>query len=286
VRAARLPDGPLPAGFHPIRVVVDGRSVAGAETGAGPPLVLLHGLGGTWRYWAPAMALLAGRARCIALDLPGFGQSDARPGGFALDSAAGDLAAVVRSLGSGPAVICGHSLGGPLAVRLGRSHPDVASRLVLVGPSGIEPTPAWQRRALALVPAYDVLRRAPVPWERGLLRVRPLRRAVLGMLVDDPATVSLAMARSIVDGGREARELPSAARASLDTGLADEAREVAAPIAAIWGDRDRMVPPAHAERLLRAVPSATLHLLRACGHLPMVERPEAFAALLAGLAAG
>ena len=125
-----------------------------------------------------------------------------------------------------------------------------------------------------------------MPWERGLLRVRPLRRAVLGMLVDDPATVSLAMARSIVDGGREARDLPSAARASLDTGLADEASEVAAPIAAIWGDRDRMVPPAHAERLLRAVPSATLHLLRACGHLPMVERPDAFAALLAGLAVG
>ncbi len=57
-----------------------------------------------------------------------------------------------------------------------------------------------------------------------------------------------------------------------------------APIAAIWGDRDRMVPAADAELLLRAVPSAAIHFLPACGHMPMIERPEAFAALLARLA--
>ena len=59
---------------------------------------------------------------------------------------------------------------------------------------------------------------------------------------------------------------------------------MAAPIAAIWGDRDRMVPAGDAEVLLRAVPSATIEILPACGHLPMIERPEAFAALLARLA--
>jgi pimeloyl-ACP methyl ester carboxylesterase len=80
--------------------------------------------------------------------------------------------------------------------------------------------------------------------------------------------------------------LQGAIEASFATGLAEEAALVAAPIAAIWGDRDRMVPPGDAEVLLRAVPSAELHLLPACGHLPMVERPEAFAALLAEIALG
>jgi pimeloyl-ACP methyl ester carboxylesterase len=285
VRAARLPDS-LPPGFRPIGATSDCRTVTGAEVGSGAPLLLLHGLGGTWAYWAPAMALLAGNARCIALDLPGFGRSDASPGGFALDSAAAGVAAAMDVLGAGPAVVCGHSLGGPLAVRLSLNHPETASQLILVGPSGLRPAPAWQSRALALMPVYQLLRRTPVPWEHWLLRVALLRRAALRPLVDDPSRVSLEMARTIVDGGREARELRGAVTASFATGLAEEAREVSVPIAAIWGDRDRMVPPSDADVLLRAVPSATLHLLPACGHLPMVERPHAFAALLARLAAG
>jgi pimeloyl-ACP methyl ester carboxylesterase len=260
--------------------------VTGAEAGSGAPIVLLHGLGGTWEYWRPVMELLAGRARCVALDLPGFGHSDAPRGGFTLDSAVDELATAMRALDVAPAAICGHSLGGPLGVRIGIRHPDLASRLILVGPSGLKPAPLWQSRALALVPVYRLLRRVPVPWEHWLLHIAPLRRAALRTLVDNPSTVDFEMARTLVDGGREARELQGAIEASFATGLAEEAALVAAPIAAIWGDRDRMVPPGDAEVLLRAVPSAELHLLRACGHLPMVERPEAFAALLAEIALG
>jgi pimeloyl-ACP methyl ester carboxylesterase len=281
-----LPDPARPRGFRPLRVDLAGSSVTGAEAGSGPPLVLLHGLGGTWEYWAPAMALLAGSARCIALDLPGFGHSDGLPGEFTLDAAVGRLAAALAALGVPAAPVCGHSLGGPLAVRLARNHPASTSSLVLVGPSGLEEPPPWQRRGLALVPVYQLLRRAPVPWEHWLLRVGPARRALFGALAHDPSTISRAMAKMLVDGGREARELKGALDASFTTGLDAEARLVDVPIAAIWGDRDRMVPVADAQILLRAVPSATLHLLPACGHLPMVEHPQAFAALLADIAFG
>ena len=112
----------------------------------------------------------------------------------------------------------------------------------------------------------------------------PLRRAVLGLLVDDASTLDPEQARRLVEGGRSARDLTTATRISFADGLAEDAAGVAAPIAAIWGDRDRMVPAADAEILLRAVPSAVIRFLPGCGHLPMVERPEAFAALLAELA--
>jgi pimeloyl-ACP methyl ester carboxylesterase len=56
------------------------------------------------------------------------------------------------------------------------------------------------------------------------------------------------------------------------------------PVAAIWGDRDRMVPPGDAATLQQHVPSAIIRFLPGAGHLPMVERPEAFAALLAQVA--
>jgi pimeloyl-ACP methyl ester carboxylesterase len=89
------------------------------------------------------------------------------------------------------------------------------------------------------------------------------------------------MATTLVDGGREARELKGAIEASFATGLAEEARLINVPIDAIWGDRDRMAPPGDAEVLLEAVPGSRLHTLPGCGHLPMVENPEAFAVLLA-----
>jgi pimeloyl-ACP methyl ester carboxylesterase len=230
------------------------------------------------------MALLAGRARCIALDLPGFGHSDDLPGDFTLDAAVARLAAALAAMDVPAAPVCGHSLGGPLAVRLARNHPATTSSVVLVGPSGLAEAPFWQRRALTLVPVYQVLRRAPVPWEHWLLRVAPLRRAALRTLVHDPATVSLEMATTLVDGARKARELKGAIDASFATGLGEEARLASVPIAAIWGECDRMVPLADAQILLRAVPSATLRVLPGCGHLPMVEDPEAFAASLADIA--
>ena len=271
---------------RPLRIEVDGGVVAGAEAGAGPPILLLHGLGGTSQYWSRTMALLAGSTRCIALDLPGFGGSDTPPGGFTLDSASGRLAAALRALGGAPAVVCGHSLGGPLAARFAIRHPDAVSRVVLVGPSGLAPAPAWQLRVLRVVPAYNLLQHVPFTWERALLAIAPLRRAGLGLLVDNTAAVDPAMVRRLVAGAREAREISAALAASFATGLDDDAPRVAAPIAAIWGDRDRMVPPSDAEILKRVVPSAEIHFLPACGHLPMVERPEAFAVLLRRLAVG
>ena len=275
----------LAAGFRPLRVELSGSVVTGAESGSGPPLVLLHGLGGTWEYWGRTIALLSDRARCIALDLPGFGHSDEPAGGFDLDSAADDLAAAMRALEAGAAAVCGHSLGGPLAVRLALRHPDVVARVIVVGPSGLKPAPVWQDRALKLVPVYRALRRAPFHWERWLLHVGPVRRAALRTLVDDPSTVDDETARSLVDGGREARALQGAIAASFAVGLAEEAARLAVPVAAIWGDRDRMVPPGDAAVLQEHVPSAIVRLLPGCGHLPMVERPEAFASLLGELAA-
>jgi pimeloyl-ACP methyl ester carboxylesterase len=270
--------------FRQLREQVEGGVVAGAEAGSGPPILLLHGLGGTWQYWSRTMELLAGSARCIALDLPGFGQSDTPPGGFSLDSASDNLAAALRSLGGAPAVVCGHSLGGPLAARFAIRHPDAVSRLVLVGPSGLAPASPWQHRALRAVPGYNLLQRAPLPWERWLLPIAPLRRAFLGLLVDNTSAVDPALVLRILEGARDARAITPAVHASFATRLDDDAPLVSAPISAIWGERDRMVPPSDAEILVRVAPASEVHFLPGCGHLPMVERPEAFADLLRRLA--
>jgi pimeloyl-ACP methyl ester carboxylesterase len=283
VRATGLPDR---VAFRDLRERVEGGLVAGTEAGSGPPILLLHGLGGTWQYWSRTMELLAGSARCIAFDLPGFGASDTPPGGFTLDSASDNLAAALRAVGGAPAVVCGHSLGGPLGARFALRHPHAVSKLVLVGPSGLAPAPPWQHRVLRAVPAYNLLQLVPWPWERLLLSIAPLRRAGLGLLVDNPSAVDPALVRRMVEGARHARALRPALSASFATGLDDDAPLVSVPIAAIWGSRDRMVPPSDSEILVCVVPSAEIHFLPGCGHLPMVERPEAFADLLRRVAVG
>jgi pimeloyl-ACP methyl ester carboxylesterase len=282
VRPALLPER---AAFRELRASVEGGLVAGAEAGAGPPILMLHGLGGTWQYWSRTMELLAGSARCIALDLPGFGRSDTPRGGFTLDSASDNLAAALRALGGAPAVVCGHSLGGPVAARFALRHPDAISRLVLVGPSGLAPAPPWQLRVLRAVPVYNLLQLAPWPWERWLLSIPPLRRFGLGLLVHNSSSVDPDLVLSMVEGARYARALTPALSASFATGLDDDAALVAAPITAIWGECDRMVPRRDAEIVKRVAPSAEVHFLPGCGHLPMVERPEAFANLLRRVAA-
>ena len=182
--------------------------------------------------------------------------------------------------------MCGHSLGGPLAARFAIRHPDAVSRVVLVGPSGLAPAPAWQLRVLGVVPAYNLLQHVPFTWERGSWRSLRCAAPASALLVDNPAAVDPALVLRSWRGARQAREISAALAASFATGLDDDAPLVAAPIAAIWGDRDRMVPPSDAEILKQVVPSASIHLLPACGHLPMVERPEAFALLLRRLAVG
>ena len=166
-----------------------------------------------------------------------------------------------------------------LGARFALRHPHAVSKLVLVGPSGLAPAPPWQHRVLRAVPAYNLLQLVPWPWERLLLSIAPLRRAGLGLLVDNPRR-SIRPGPPMVEGARHARALTPALSASFATGLDDDAPLVSVPIAAIWGSRDRMVPPSDSEILVRVVPSAEIHFLLGCGHLPMVERPEAFADLL------
>ena len=129
--------------------------MAGAEAGAGTPILLLHGLGGTWVYWQPhagaaRRARPPDRARRARLRR----RRTRRPAGSRSTAASDRLAAALRALGGSPAVVCGHSMGGPLAVRLAVRHPDAVSRLILVGPSGFAPSPAWQRRIFGALPLY------------------------------------------------------------------------------------------------------------------------------------
>src|SRR4051794_1809017 len=137
---------PLPSaamrGLEERRVVVDGVSVNACVAGEGPPIVLIHGLAGSWRYWYPPIEALRDRFRLVALDVPGSGHSEVAADPFSLDRAGDVLLAAWEELGASQPLLVGHSLGGALATALAADHGGRISRLALVSPPGFGVRPA------------------------------------------------------------------------------------------------------------------------------------------------
>src|SRR4029453_7888721 len=103
--------------------------------GSGHPAVLVHGLGGSWRWWKPVVEPLAERMRIYLVDLPGFGSARGRP--FVLGDAHAYMRALLEEVGLERVSLIGHSLGGVVCARLAALWPDLVESLVLVAPAGL-----------------------------------------------------------------------------------------------------------------------------------------------------
>src|SRR6266536_2272020 len=135
--------------------------------GSGPPLVLVHGLGGAASNWAELVPLLTPRHRLLVPDLPGHGGSTALPAVSGLDPFADRVALVAESEGMLPAAIVGHSLGGMVVLRLALRRPDCVQALVLASAAGLSIGNVWGRGE-ELDPVCDDLHHAAL-----LARVHP-----------------------------------------------------------------------------------------------------------------
>jgi pimeloyl-ACP methyl ester carboxylesterase len=217
-------------------VEVDGRRVRFRAAGMGQPLVLVHGLAGSWRWWSPLLQALAAHRAVYAVDLPRLGP------GFPASRLSTWLGRWLDATGLDRVDLAGHSLGGLVAAELAASRPERMRRLVLVSPAGIPCGRSFPTRALSLVTAlYDVRGSLPLV-AVDALRTGPLA-AVLG--------AAFASTRDL------RHELPS----------------VTAPTLLLWGARDTLVHVRTAEEWQASCPNASLSLLP-CGHVPMLEAPQ------------
>jgi pimeloyl-ACP methyl ester carboxylesterase len=167
------------------------------------------------------------------------------------------------ALDLGPAVVGGNSLGGHAALELALAHPDRVSALVLAGSSGL--------------------------FERGFTRGVPHRpgpafvREKMEEVFFDPALVTAAgveRVRRIVTTRDLARRVLQVARAARLHNVAARLPGIRVPTLLVWGREDRVTPPEVAERFHALIPGSDLVLLPRCGHAPMLERPERFAAVV------
>lgn len=245
------------------------------ETGAGDPLVLIHGLATTRDIWSLVVPTLARQRRLITLDVPGFGSSSPAGEGFELDQVADRIVDGLGSRGiDAPFDLAGHSLGAGIAVTLASARPDLVRRLILVAPAGLHP----RRRLPASVLAPAITRMFAAR-----RRLAPLtdfalgRQILLAMAVADGSSVSPTHARMMVEASNHATRIADGFATVAATDLRPRLRDITAPLGLIWGERDLTIPVRGAGHVRAARPDALLEVIPGAGHVPMVEKPDAFA---------
>jgi pimeloyl-ACP methyl ester carboxylesterase len=247
---------------------IDGAELAFVDSGAKPPLLLVHGFPLDAAIWRHQLLAFGDERRVLAPDLVGFGASSAE-GRPSIDAHADDLAALLDGLGIARAIVCGHSMGGYVALAFQRRYPERTAGLVLActrAEPDDEAARAGRRDAAAKVLAEGLA---------------PLTAAMLPKLLAAGADPDLRLELEAIllrqpPSGAAAALLAMAGRADAVPGLAD----IDVPSLVITGAEDILIPPSASKSMAAAIPAAGLTLVPNAGHMAMLEEPGAFNAAL------
>jgi pimeloyl-ACP methyl ester carboxylesterase len=268
-------------GFEPRVANVDGVRTRYFVGGEGPPLVVVHGLGGAAVNFTLLAPLLARRHRVLIPDLPGHGKTEPLERADDLTAYADHVAAVAELEGMFPAPLVGYSMGGVIALRLAVSRPKSVTGLALVAAAGIV---SVSRRAEIWLAVTGAIRPAQVMTRfRGTFARRPrLRWLPFGLwgAVDPPALAPEGVL-GFLEGPSQHTDVSTAARALLRDDPRPDLDHVRCPVLLLWGSRDRLVPLVDGFEYARRL-RAPIRTLPAAGHLLVGEQPQACAEILEG----
>lgn len=269
-----LANGLLASGFQERRAPLKGARLRWFVGGEGPPLVLVHGLGGAASNWIELAPALAREHRVVAVDLPGHGGSAPLPALPNLEPFADRLGLVLEREAVSRAVVIGHSLGCVVALRLAMRSPELVRGLVLISAAGIGSTSRRARYALA-VSSLVQPGRMIAPFRATIARSDRLRGLVWGnWATPDGAMVSPAASLGLLEGPALHTDTASAAAALVEEDPRVELERIRCPAMIVWGARDPQVPVADAFEYARRL-RASVRVVAAVGHLVIAERPEA-----------
>jgi pimeloyl-ACP methyl ester carboxylesterase len=270
--------------MEPRTATLHGRQVSYLATGDGPVLLLIHGIGGTFENWQAVIEPLARRHTVVAPDLPGHGASAPAAGDYSLGAFASGLRDLLIALGHERATLVGHSLGGGIAMQLAYQFPELAERLVLVSSGGLGPEVSLVLRAAAL-PGADLFIAATA--RTGSTAGAAVRRG-LGVVGLRPSADVAEVARgyaSLRDRERRAAFLATLRAVISSRGQRVDASDrlylaAGVPVLIVWGERDPIIPVRHGQRAHEAIPGSRLEIFNRVGHLPQLEAPARFVAVL------
>jgi pimeloyl-ACP methyl ester carboxylesterase len=208
--------------------------------GDGPPLVFVHGLAGSTRWWRHNTKGLSNHFKLYLIDLPGFGMTGSpRP----LTDILASLPAWLDLLGLEKVHLVGHSMGGYVVTHFAATHPERVGRLALIDAAGI-----------------------------------PLKSTLphmIGRVLQSIPYGSPSFIPTVISDGLRAG-IPTLLRLTweiLDVDARPLLRNIEAPTLILWGTRDKLLPPQHGLQMAKLIPNASFHFIPRAGHNAMADRP-------------
>lgn len=259
------------AGLEPRFEMVHGHRLRFVRAGRGPAVVLVHGFGSSLYTWKAVMPELSRAHDVLALDLPGFGESE-QPADLSLDELPAAVTGLMERLGIARAALVGSSMGGAAAALVCARAPERAGALVLIDAAGFDIAGPGRPRLvrMATSPLGGLLAWLPV---KRLLVEAALREVFCDdtLVTDERVAEYLALARR---PGSYAAVRSLSESLEGRSGVVQEAlADVRVPTLVVWGGEDTWIPVAHAARFGEAIAGSRQVVIENTGHLPQEERP-------------
>lgn len=246
------------------------------DTGGDRPLIVFaHGLMMSTEMYRAQIAALRDRYRCVAFDFRGQGESPLAASGYDMDTLTGDAAALIESLGAGPAHWVGLSMGGFVGIRLAARRPELVRALVLLD-TAADREPVWNARKYGamLIASRAVGIKPFVPTAMAALFGRTWRT--------DPARADERAAMRATLRSRDPEGVRRATRGVIERPACDELlARIRAPTLVLSGEEDTAVTPARSRPLATGIPGARFELIPRAGHSATIENPSAVTAAIA-----
>ncbi len=282
VRARSEPEEAGQRGPERAVYMVDGHTITVREQGPkrGRLLLMIHGWSSSWFALSPMMTALSDRYRCVAVDLPGYGESPPLPVEATIPAYADLMAGLIRQLSPGvPAIVMGHSMGGMIGLTMALRQREVIERMVLLCPTVSGKLSFWIN---AFISPITMLERSSVA--SGIVsRLEPYMLNVTDRLMR-PASFAQRSGIDETDYHRlradarrpgQGRVRAECFRAMGENNLEDQLKNVSTPSLVIWGMEDNTVPLSDASLVADRWPAAELRVLPKAGHWPQFETFDA-----------
>ena len=273
----------IPAQFDAIErisiqtVLVHDQRIAYLDVGAGPPVILIHGFGGSMWQWEQQQHTLSQHFRVLTLDLPGAGLSDKPEIDYRPDQMLDFFVGFMDAVNIPQATLVGNSMGAGLAIGMALAHPTRVAKLVL-----IDGLPQHVMEKLTSPSVRRALETTAPSWLVSFgnrLFGGLMTESVLSEIVHDQALLTPA----VIERSKRNRQRPGfikplmTVRENLplwESGFATRIGEITHPTLVIWGEEDRVFPIAVGDELHQTIKGSRFIRIPEAGHIPQWERPD------------
>jgi pimeloyl-ACP methyl ester carboxylesterase len=273
----------IPAQFDAIErisiqtVLVHDQRIAYLDVGAGPPVILIHGFGGSMWQWEQQQHTLSQHFRVLTLDLPGAGLSDKPEIDYRPDQMLDFFVGFMDAVNIPQATLVGNSMGAGLAIGMALAHPTRVAKLVL-----IDGLPQHVMEKLTSPSVRRAIETSAPSWLvsfGNMLFGGLMTESVLREIVHDQALLTPA----VIERSNRNRQRPGLIKPLMtvrenlplwESGFAARVGEITHPTLVIWGEEDRVFPIAVGDELHQTIKGSRFIRIPKAGHIPQWERPD------------